>query len=125
VPFEFRAGSLHRVNGGALVSLREGAYHRVIVKGSFHMSTRTYAALLIALSICGCATPHSSNTTDVPGPGGPSPCLGATGSMIPSTSNCTPTGRSYSQADIARTGETTAAGALGALGVGVGVGFNR
>jgi hypothetical protein len=84
------------------------------------MTTRTCAALLAALSICGCAATNSPKTADVPG--GSSPCFtSSTGSAIPAApgTNCAPTQRSYSQADIYRTGRTTVAGALGQLDPGV------
>jgi hypothetical protein len=83
------------------------------------MATRTCAALLAALSICGCATTtQSPNTAGVAG--GPSLCVGQTGSMIQNP-NCTPTGRSYSQADIARSMAMTPAQVLSSLQVGAGV----
>jgi hypothetical protein len=91
------------------------------------MSIRTCAAMLAALSICGCAsTTHSPETTtrNSDTAGGPSPCLAQTGSMI-ARPNCTPTGRSYSQADMARTSATSAAQALGALDAGAGVNPGR
>jgi hypothetical protein len=75
------------------------------------MTTRTFAALFTALSICGCAT---NSPTTAGGPAGPSTCLTSTGSRIPPGpgNNCTATGRSYSQTDLDQTGKTTAAGAL-------------
>jgi hypothetical protein len=77
--------------------------------------TRICAALLAALSICGCATTNSPKTAG--GPAGPSTCLTSTGSRIPagSDTNCTAWGRSYSQTDLNQTGKTTVAGALGNL----------
>jgi hypothetical protein len=80
------------------------------------MTTRTCAALLAALSICGCATTNSPNTAG--GAARPPTCLTSTGSRIPAGPDneyCTATGRSYSQTDIDRTGKTTVAGALGNL----------
>jgi hypothetical protein len=76
------------------------------------MTTRTCAALLTALSICACATTNAPTTAG--GAAGPSTCLTSTGSRIPAgpDSNCTATGRSYSQTDLNQTGKTTAAGAL-------------
>jgi hypothetical protein len=84
------------------------------------MSTRICAALLAAVSICGCATTNSPKTADVPGVA--SPCFtSSTGTAIPlpNGTNCSPTQRSYSRADIDRTGSTTIAGALGQLAPGV------
>jgi hypothetical protein len=78
------------------------------------MSIRACAALLAVLSICGCATTHDP-TPDTKMAGGPSPCIGQTGSMI-ANPNCVPTGRSYSQADIARSMAMTPAEVLSALG---------
>jgi hypothetical protein len=78
------------------------------------MTTRTCAALLAALSICGCATTNTPNTAGVPAR--PSTCLTSTGSRIPAGPDaCTATGRSYSQTDLDRTGKTTVAGALANL----------
>jgi hypothetical protein len=79
------------------------------------MTTRTFAALLAALSICGCATPNTPKTAG--GPAVASGCLTSTGSRIPAGSDgyCTALGRSYSQTDIDRTGKDTVAGALGNL----------
>jgi hypothetical protein len=77
------------------------------------MLNRTCAAgaLLVALSICGCAT---TNTQSAMTTRGTSTCLTSTGSRIPSPdTHCTATGRSYSQTDLDQTGKTTAAGALG------------
>jgi hypothetical protein len=81
------------------------------------MTTRTCAALLAALSICGCATPNSPPPNTAGGPVGPSTCLTSTGSRIPAgpDTHCTAWGRSYSQTDLDQTGKTTAAGALGNL----------
>jgi hypothetical protein len=77
------------------------------------MTTRTCAALLAALSICGCATPNSPppNTAGRPLS---SSCLTSTGSNIPAGPgrDCIATGRSYSQTDIEQTGKTTVAEAL-------------
>ena len=77
--------------------------------------TRTCAALLAALSICGCAATNSPKTAG--SPAGPSTCLTSTGSRIPagSDTNCIASGRSYSQTDLNQTGKTTVAGALGNL----------
>jgi hypothetical protein len=78
------------------------------------MTTRTYAALLAALSICGCATTNGPDTAG--GPSGPSTCLTSTGSRIPAgDTRCTAWGRSYSQTDLNQTGKTTAGGALANL----------
>jgi hypothetical protein len=76
------------------------------------MAPRTCAAVGLALSICGCATPNRPNTAG--GPEGPSTCLTSTGSRIPAgtTTHCTAWGRSYSRTDIDQTGKTTAGGAL-------------
>jgi hypothetical protein len=78
------------------------------------MTIRTCAALLAALSICGCATPNSPPPKTAGGPFDPSTCLTSTGSNIPPApgSNCVATGRSYSQTDIDQTGKSTVAGAL-------------
>jgi hypothetical protein len=78
------------------------------------MSIRTCAAMLAALSVCACATTHAP-TSDAQLAGGPSLCLAQTGSMI-AKPNCTPTGRSYSQADIARSMAMTPAEVLTSLG---------
>jgi hypothetical protein len=81
------------------------------------MTTRTCAALLAALSICGCATTNNPNIAANP-PGGPSRCLTSAGSAIPTRSadiSC----RSYSKADIDLTGRTTVAGALSELDPGL------
>jgi hypothetical protein len=79
------------------------------------MITRTCAALLTVVSICGCAATNSPKTAG--GPAGPSTCLTSTGSRIPAgpDGNCVATGRAYSQTDLNQTGKTTAAGALGDL----------
>jgi hypothetical protein len=77
------------------------------------MITRTCAALLAALSICGCATPNSPTPKTAGGPAGPSTCLTSTGSRIaPGPDGCTAWGRSYSQTDLDQTGKTTVGGAL-------------
>jgi len=77
------------------------------------MAPRTFAAVGLALSICGCATPNSPKTAGAPER--PSACLTSTGSHIPAgadTQHCTAWGRSYSRTDIDQTGKTTAGGAL-------------
>jgi hypothetical protein len=76
------------------------------------MTTRTCAALLAALSICGCATTNSPITAG--GAAAPATCLTSTGSRIPASADsyCTAPGRSYSQTDLEQTGQTTVAGAL-------------
>jgi hypothetical protein len=76
------------------------------------MTTRTCAALLAALSICGCATPGTPNGPRTAGVAA-DPCL-STGSRIPARpgTNCIAPGRSYSRTDIDQTGQTTAGGAL-------------
>jgi hypothetical protein len=80
------------------------------------MTTRTCAALLAALLICGCATPNSPAPKTAGGPAVPSTCLTSTGSRIPAgPDGCTAWGRSYSQTDLNQTGKTTAAGALSNL----------
>jgi len=78
------------------------------------MTTRTCAALLAALSICGCATPNNPPPNTAGAPVRSSTCLTSTGSNIPAgpDRNCVATGRSYSQTDLEQTGRTTAAGAL-------------
>jgi hypothetical protein len=78
------------------------------------MATRTCAALLAALSICGCATPAMPPPNTAGNPFGPSTCLTSTGSNIPASPAmpCVATGRSYSQTDIDQTGKSTVAGAL-------------
>ena len=78
------------------------------------MATRSCAALLAVLSICGCATPNSAPPNTAGGPAHPSTCLTSTGSSIPPSPDrpCVATGRSYSQTDIDQTGKTTVAGAL-------------
>ena len=107
---------LQRINCGDMPTLVSRAEARTIAllsnrAGGVHMTTRTWAALLTALSICGCATTNSPATAG--GPAGPS-CLTSTGSRIPAGpgSNCIAAGRSYSQTDLDQTGKTTAAGAL-------------
>jgi hypothetical protein len=79
------------------------------------MTTRTLAAMLAALTICGCAATTGPSTAG--GPAGPSSCLTSTGSRIPAGPDnpCIATGRSYSQTDINQTGKTTVAGALSNL----------
>jgi len=76
------------------------------------MITRACAALLVALSICGCATtntPHVANTAGAPAG---SSCIMSTGSLMPGgETNCI-TGRSYSRTDLDRTGRTTVAAGL-------------
>jgi hypothetical protein len=76
------------------------------------MTTRTCAALLAALSICGCATPSTPNNPHM-ARGAVEPCL-STGSRIPGRpdANCIAPGRSYSRTDIDQTGQTSAGGAL-------------
>jgi hypothetical protein len=78
------------------------------------MTTRTCAALLAVLSICGCATQNAPPANTAGGPSNPPSCLTSTGSNIPAGPgrNCIGTGRSYSQTDIEQTGKTTVAGAL-------------
>jgi hypothetical protein len=78
------------------------------------MATRTCAAWLAALSICGCATPNSPPPNTAGKPFGPSTCLTSTGSNIPAgpDMHCVATGRSYSQTDLDQTGKSTVAGAL-------------
>jgi hypothetical protein len=84
------------------------------------MAPQTLAAVGLALSICGCATPNGPKTAG--GPEGSSTCLTPTGSRIPAgagTQNCATSGRSYSRTDIDQTGQTTAAGALHDLDPGL------
>jgi len=84
------------------------------------MAPRTFAALGLALSICGCATPNGPKTAR--GPERPSTCLTSTGSRIPTgagTQTCAAWGRSYSRTDIDQTGQTTAAGSLRDLDPGL------
>jgi hypothetical protein len=85
------------------------------------MTTRTCAALLAALSICGCATPNSPPPNTAGGPVRSFTCLTSTGSNIPAGPGrpCVATGRSYSQTDLDQTGKTTVAGALGNLDPGL------
>lgn len=74
-----------------------------------------WIALGAAVWIVGCA---STGNAPLPPEGpavaaAPVGCVSATGSRIPG--ECTGPGHSYSQTDIANTGETTAAGALALL----------
>ena len=81
-----------------------------------HLNARCGMPLLAACWIAGCATSaHAPGParTDALAAGNPG-CVAHTGSRIPERSGCV-SGRSYSQADIAGTGQTTAAGALGLL----------
>jgi hypothetical protein len=84
------------------------------------MAPRTFAAVALALSMCGCAIPNGPKTAG--GRERSSTCLTSTGSRIPAgagTHDCTAWGRSYSRTDIDQTGQTTAAGALRDLDPGL------
>jgi hypothetical protein len=66
-------------------------------------------ALLAAWALCGCAT----NNSPAPSPA-KSACNINTGSRLPA-GGCASPSRTYTQDDLNRTGQTTAAGALGQL----------
>jgi hypothetical protein len=82
------------------------------------MSTylRTTGAIIAALVICGCAA-TSPNVNSKPAASAANPnCLAYTGSNItPAKSDCRAFGRSYSSADIERTGTNSAGDALAQL----------
>ena len=76
---------------------------------------RMIAAIVAGLALCGCATTAENAKPSAALSQNPS-CLTETGSRITTGKpNCLAVGRSYSSADIDRTGETTAADALGKL----------
>jgi hypothetical protein len=84
------------------------------------MSTylRTTGAILAALVICGCAaTSPNVNSKPAASAAAANPnCLAYTGSNIaPAKSDCRAFGRSYSSADIERTGTNSAGDALAQL----------
>ena len=83
------------------------------------LNMRMIAAVVAGLALCGCAT-TAENAKPKPAQAAalsqnPN-CLTETGSRIMTAKpNCMAVGRSYSSTDIERTGETTAADALGKL----------
>jgi hypothetical protein len=71
---------------------------------------RVTAVITAAVVLGGCAT---SATHPIASAGATTNCLTSTGSRIPVTgTDCTATGRSYSNQDLQRTGATSVAGAL-------------
>lgn len=82
-----------------------------------HLNARCGVSLLAACWIAGCATsahaPGPARADDALAASNPG-CVAHTGSRVPDPRGCV-SGRSYSQSDIAGTGQTTAAGALGLL----------
>lgn len=81
-----------------------------------HLMTLRGISLMTACWIAGCASSGRAPTvspvslaTGTPG------CVASTGSRIADPQGCAGEGRSYSQEDIARTGQTTAGGALALL----------
>jgi hypothetical protein len=73
------------------------------------VNLRNIGTILAALVLFGCAA-TTANVAKNPN------CLTETGSNIPAAkSDCREFGRSYTKEDIARTGATSAAGAVGLL----------
>jgi len=75
------------------------------------MTTRivSLGALAAALALAACASTPTSTARAAATPAG---CVRATGTRLPAPSGCSAFGNSYSQEDIARTGQTTAGAAL-------------
>jgi hypothetical protein len=78
---------------------------------------RTPAAILAALALCACAaTSQNLNSKPASAAATDPNCLAYTGSNItPAKSSCRGFGRSYSNADIERTGTNSAGDALAQL----------
>jgi hypothetical protein len=72
-----------------------------------------WIALVAACSLVGCASPGNVRAPSDALDSARAGCVHQTGSLIPQTgAACIGPGHTYSQSDIAHTGETTVAGAL-------------
>jgi hypothetical protein len=68
-----------------------------------------------ALALAACASTTATAPIKPTAAATPAGCVRGTGSRLSTPSGCTAFGSTYSQEDIARTGQTTVSGALGLL----------
>jgi hypothetical protein len=78
------------------------------------MTTRmaSLSVIAAALALAACASTTATSPTKPTAAAVPAGCVHDTGSRLSTPSGCTAFGRSYSQEDIARTGQWTASSAL-------------
>ncbi len=81
------------------------------------MWKNTLIAAAFALSLSACATQPAAQSANATAKAQPPPgCVATTGTAIPvSPGTCAGFGNTYTQQDIARTGQTSVAGALSVL----------
>ena len=82
-----------------------------------HMISRiaSFSASAAALALAACASTSASAPDKLAAATSPAGCVRDTGSRLSAPSGCKAFGRSYSQEDIARTGQPSASGALALL----------
>jgi hypothetical protein len=89
---------------------------------------RLVGAVVSLVVVCACAAPNAAAKRDVAtnsATQNDSSCLRDTGSRLPSSTGCSAFGRSYSSADIDRTGSTTVSRSLQLLDPSVAVSASR